>query len=67
LPATLEEIATACLDAADAGAAIAHSHTRVPVTAAPSMERAHDRKAVERIRARNSAQILNLTTGPEGR
>lgn len=67
LPATPEEIATACLDAADAGAAIAHIHVRDPVTAAPSMELALYREVVERIRARNSALILNLTTGPGGR
>jgi uncharacterized protein (DUF849 family) len=67
LPATPEEIATACLDAADAGAAIAHIHVRDPATAAPSMDLAHYREVVERIRARNSDLILNLTTGPGGR
>ncbi len=67
LPATPEEIATACLDAADAGAAIAHIHVRDPLTAAPSMELGLYREVVERIRARNSDLILNLTTGPGGR
>lgn len=67
LPATPEEIATACLDAADAGAAIAHIHVRDPETAAPSMELALYREVVERIRGRNSELILNLTTGPGGR
>jgi len=67
LPATPEEIATACLDAADAGAAIAHIHVRDPETAAPSMDLALYREVVDRIRARNSDLILNLTTGPGGR
>lgn len=67
LPATPEEIATACLEAADAGAAIAHIHVRDPVTAKPSMDLALYAKVIELIRARNSALILNLTTGPGGR
>tara|TARA_R110000737_G_scaffold334959_1_gene353447 strand:+ start:290 stop:1168 length:879 start_codon:yes stop_codon:yes gene_type:complete len=67
LPATPEEIATACLEAADAGAAIAHIHVRDPETAAPSMQLALYARVVELIRARNTALILNLTTGPGGR
>ena len=38
LPASPAEIAQACLDAAEAGAAIAHIHVRDPETAAPSMD-----------------------------
>ncbi|TGD42488.1 3-keto-5-aminohexanoate cleavage protein [Pseudotabrizicola sediminis] len=67
LPATPEEIAQACLDAADAGASIAHIHVRAPVTAAPSMDLELYARVVALIRARNSALILNLTTGPGGR
>ncbi len=67
LPASPQEIADACLGAADAGAAIVHIHVRDPVTAAPSMEVALYRETVELIRARNSDVILNLTTGPGGR
>ncbi|MEM1377159.1 MAG: 3-keto-5-aminohexanoate cleavage protein, partial [Pseudomonadota bacterium] len=67
LPATPEEIAQACLDAADAGAAIAHIHVRDPITAAPSMELDLYRQTVELIRAKNTELILNLTTGPGGR
>lgn len=67
LPVTPEEIATACLEAADAGAAIVHIHVRDPETGVPSMELAHYRETVERIRAKNDAVILNLTTGPGGR
>ncbi|WP_299842558.1 3-keto-5-aminohexanoate cleavage protein [uncultured Paracoccus sp.] len=67
LPVTPEEIATACLEGADAGAAIVHIHVRDPETGAPSMELAYYREVVERIRAKNNAVILNLTTGPGGR
>jgi uncharacterized protein (DUF849 family) len=67
LPITPAEIAEACLEAAEAGAAIAHIHVRDPATGQPSMELALYREVVERIRARNPDLILNLTTGPGGR
>ncbi|MBN9008127.1 MAG: 3-keto-5-aminohexanoate cleavage protein [Rhizobiales bacterium] len=67
LPVTPEEIADACLGAAEAGAAIVHIHVRDPVTGKPSMELAYYREVVERIRARNTQLILNITTGPGGR
>jgi uncharacterized protein (DUF849 family) len=67
LPVTPEEIAAACLEAADAGAAIAHIHVRDPKTGQPSMRLDYYRETVARIRARNTALILNLTTGPGGR
>ncbi len=67
LPITPQEIADACLGAAEAGAAIVHIHVRDPKTGAPSMELDYYRDVVERIRARNPQLILNLTTGPGGR
>src|SRR5271156_2397380 len=67
LPITPAEIADACLEAAEAGAAIAHIHVRDPATGRPSMELALYREVVERIRGRNPDLILNLTTGPGGR
>jgi uncharacterized protein (DUF849 family) len=67
LPITPVEIADACLEAAEAGAAIAHIHVRDPATGEPSMELALYREVVDRIRARNPDLILNLTTGPGGR
>jgi uncharacterized protein (DUF849 family) len=63
---TPEEIAQSCLDAAAAGAAIVHIHVRHP-DGRPSMELAHYRDAVQLIRAKNDALILNLTTGPGSR
>jgi uncharacterized protein (DUF849 family) len=67
LPITPEQIANSCLEAADAGAAIVHIHVRHPEDGRPSIEFAHYREVVERIRAKNSAVIINLTTGPGGR
>ena len=67
LPITPEQIANAAIDAAKAGAAIAHIHVREPETGAPSMELEHYREVVGRIRASDTDLIINLTTGPGGR
>lgn len=67
LPITPQQIAEACLGAADAGAAIVHIHVRDPLTGRPSMLLDHYVDVVQRIRARNPALILNITTGPGGR
>jgi uncharacterized protein (DUF849 family) len=67
LPITPEEIANACLGAAEAGAAIVHIHVRDPSSGKPSMELGYYRDVVERIRTRNTQLILNITTGPGGR
>jgi len=67
LPITPEQIAEACLGAADAGAAIVHIHVRDPLTGRPSMLLDHYVDVVQRIRARNPDLILNITTGPGGR
>jgi uncharacterized protein (DUF849 family) len=66
LPCTPEQIANACLESAQAGAAVAHIHVRHP-DGRPSTELAHYREVVERIRDKNSELIINLTTGPGGR
>lgn len=66
LPCTPEQIATAAIDAAQAGAAIAHIHVRYP-DGRPSMEFEHYREVVERIRRSDADIIINLTTGPGGR
>lgn len=67
LPITPQQIADSALEAAEAGAAIVHIHVRHPDTGAPSMELAHYKETVDRIRARNSAVIINVTTGLGGR
>jgi uncharacterized protein (DUF849 family) len=66
LPITPEQIATSALEAAAAGAAAVHIHVRHP-DGRPSMELAHYREVVERIRSKDTALIVNLTTGPGGR
>ena len=66
LPCTPEQIANAALELAKIGAAVAHIHVRHP-DGRPSMELAHYREVVERIRDKNSDLIINLTTGPGGR
>lgn len=66
LPVSPEQIANACLDAARAGAAIVHIHVRHP-DGQPSMELAHYREVVERLRAADQDVVVNLTTGPGGR
>ena len=67
LPVTPEEIATACVGAAKAGAAICHIHVRDPETGAPSMKLEYYREVVKRIKASGTDLIINLTCGPGGR
>jgi uncharacterized protein (DUF849 family) len=67
LPITPAQIADAAIEAARAGAAIAHIHVRDPQTGAPSMELELYREVVDRIRASGVDLIINLTTGPGGR
>ncbi|HLH98081.1 MAG TPA: 3-keto-5-aminohexanoate cleavage protein [Xanthobacteraceae bacterium] len=67
VPVTPAQIASAAIDAAKAGAAIAHIHVRNPETGKPSMELALYREVVERIRDSGSDVIINLTTGPGAR
>jgi len=63
LPCTPLQIATACIDAAKAGAAITHIHVRYD-DGRPSMELAHYKEVVDRIRDSSTDLIINLTTGP---
>jgi uncharacterized protein (DUF849 family) len=67
LPITPQQIADSALEAAEAGAAIAHIHVRDPQTGSPSMSIDLYRDVMDRIRARNRGLVINLTTGPGGR
>ena len=67
LPVTPEEIATACVGAAKAGAAICHIHVREPSTGLPSMKLDYYREVVQRIKTSGTDMIINLTCGPGGR
>jgi uncharacterized protein (DUF849 family) len=63
VPVTPEQIATSCVEAARAGAAMVHIHVRHPDTGAPSTELAHYAEVVDRIRDAGVDVIVNLTTG----
>jgi uncharacterized protein (DUF849 family) len=67
LPITPQQIADSALEAAEAGASIAHIHVRDPETGRPSMSIDLYRDVMDRIRVRNPSLIINLTTGPGGR
>jgi uncharacterized protein (DUF849 family) len=67
LPITPQQIADSALEAAEAGAAIAHIHVRDPDSGRPSMSIELYRDVMDRIRSRNRDLIINLTTGPGGR
>jgi uncharacterized protein (DUF849 family) len=66
VPVTPAEIAGAAIEAAQAGAAIAHVHVRDPATGGPSRDPALYREVVERIRASGTDVVLNLTAGMGG-
>ncbi len=66
VPVTPEQIASAAVEAAEAGAAIAHIHVRDPDTGAPARDPALYREVVERIRDARVDVVLNLTAGMGG-
>ena len=67
VPVTPAQIAQSAIDAAKAGAAIVHVHVRDPQTTKPSMDVAHYREVVQRIRDSGTDVVINLTTGPGAR
>jgi uncharacterized protein (DUF849 family) len=66
VPVAPIEIADAAIEAARAGAAIAHIHVRDPDTGRGARDPALYRAAVERIRASDVDVVLNLTAGMGG-
>lgn len=66
VPVTPEEIARAAIDAAKAGASIAHIHVRDPATGGISHDSDHFREVVERVRSADTDIVLNLTAGGGG-
>ncbi len=66
LPKSPVEIATAAIEAAKAGAAIAHIHVREPETGKPSRDVELYREVVGRIRESGIDVVINLTTGMGG-
>jgi len=66
VPVTPEAIAAAAIEAARAGAAIAHIHVRDPATGRGSRDPALYREVVERVRSADVDVVLNLTAGMGG-
>ncbi len=66
IPVTPEQIANSALEAASAGASIVHCHVRNPETGKGSRDVNLYREVVERIRAKNTEVVINLTAGMGG-
>lgn len=66
IPVTPKQIADAAIEAANAGATVAHIHVRDPETGKGSRDPKLYREVVERVRASNVDIILNLTAGMGG-
>jgi len=66
LPKSPKEIATAAIEAAKAGAAIAHIHVREPETGKPCRDVELYREVVDRVRQSETDVVINLTTGMGG-
>lgn len=66
VPVTPAEIAAAAVEAAEAGAAIAHIHVRDPETGKGARDPKLYREVVERIRDSGVDMVLNLTAGMGG-
>ena len=66
IPVTPKQIAEAAIEAASAGATVAHCHVRDPATGKPSRDVALYREVVERIRESDTDVIINLTAGMGG-
>jgi uncharacterized protein (DUF849 family) len=66
VPVTPDQIAAAAIEAAQAGAAVAHIHVRDPATGKGSRDPRLYREVVERIRASDTDVVINLTAGMGG-
>ncbi len=66
LPITPQQIADACIEAANAGAAIVHIHVRDPQTGAGARDHESFTEVVHRVRASGIDVVINLTTGMGG-
>jgi uncharacterized protein (DUF849 family) len=66
VPVTPAQIADAAIEAAKAGAAVAHVHVRDPTTGRGSRDPRLYREVVERVRSADVDVVLNLTAGMGG-
>jgi len=66
VPVTPKEIAREAIEAAKAGASVAHLHVRDPVTGKGSRDPALFREVVDRVRDSGTDIVINLTAGMGG-
>jgi uncharacterized protein (DUF849 family) len=66
VPVTPQQIADAAIEAAKAGAAVAHIHVRNPATGKGARDPALYADVVDRVRASGTDVVLNLTAGMGG-
>jgi uncharacterized protein (DUF849 family) len=66
VPVTPRQIADAAIEAAKAGAAVAHIHVRDPATSKGARDPKLYREVVERIRSSGTDVVINLTAGMGG-
>jgi uncharacterized protein (DUF849 family) len=66
VPVTPEEIATAAIEAAKAGASAAHIHVRDPKTGKGSRDVGLFTETVDRVRSSDTDVVINLTAGMGG-
>jgi uncharacterized protein (DUF849 family) len=66
VPVTPKQIAESAIEAAKAGAAVAHCHVRDPDTGAPARRLDLYREVTDRIRSADIDVVLNLTAGMGG-
>jgi uncharacterized protein (DUF849 family) len=66
VPVTPAQVADAAIEAARAGAAVAHIHVRDPQTGRGARDPALFREVVERVRSSDVDVVLNLTAGMGG-
>ena len=66
VPVTPEEVANAAIEAAEAGASVAHVHVRDPETGKGSRDKNLFKEAVDRIRDNKTDIVINLTAGMGG-
>jgi uncharacterized protein (DUF849 family) len=66
VPITPKQIADSCIEAARAGASIAHIHVRDPETGGISHSTDHFREVMERVREADTDIVMNITAGGGG-
>lgn len=66
MPVVPKDIAAAAIEAAQAGAAVAHIHVRDPQTGKAARDPALFREVVDRVRSADVDVVLNLTAGMGG-